>query len=82
MSKTISKHQSTKLENSTFNIITALDREAKFLYSTVDTYISDAERDDRPHLVDIWNTIKQDKIKHIQMLREALTREAKEEKLS
>ena len=75
-------HESTKLENSTFNVITALDKEAKFLYSIVDTYIGDAEKDNRPHLVEIWNTIKQDKIKDIQMLREALVREVKEEKLT
>jgi hypothetical protein len=30
----------------------------------------------------MWNTIKQDRQKHMQMLRQALEKEAKEEKLS
>ncbi len=38
------KHETTGLENSTFNILIALGKEAQFLYSTIDTYKSDAER--------------------------------------
>lgn len=75
------KHETTKLENSTYNILMALGREADFLYSTVDTYIQDARKDNRPHLIDIWNEMKRDKEKHLKMLRESLEREAKEEKL-
>jgi vacuolar-type H+-ATPase subunit H len=75
------KHQTTKLENSTYNILIALGKEADFLYSTVDTYIEDARKDNRPHLVDIWNEMKRDKEKHINMLREVLEREAKEQRL-
>ena len=75
------KHETTKLENSTYNILMALGREADFLYSTVDTYIQDAKKDNRPHLIDIWNEMKRDKEKHLKMLRESLEREAKEEKL-
>jgi len=63
--------QTTKLENSTYNILIALGREADFLYSTVDTYIEDAKKDNRQHLVEIWNQMKRDKEKHLQMLREA-----------
>ena len=75
------KHESTRLENSTYNILMALGKEADFLYSTVDTYIDDAKKDNRPHLVEIWNQMKRDKEKHLQMLREALEKEAKEQKL-
>lgn len=75
------KHETTGLENSTFNILIALGKEAQFLYSTIDTYKSDAERDNRSDLVNMWNTIKQDRQRHMQMLREALEKEAKEEKL-
>jgi hypothetical protein len=74
--------QSTGLENSTYNILRALGKEADFLYSTVDTYIEDAKKDNRQNLVEIWNQMKRDKEKHLQMLREALEEEAKEEKLS
>jgi hypothetical protein len=75
------KHESTRLENSTYNILSALGKEAQFLYSTIDTYIRDAEQDNRAHLVEIWKTLKQDSQKHVQMLREALEKEAHEDKL-
>lgn len=78
---TTTKHETTGLENSTFKILIALGKEAQFLYSTIDTYKSDAERDNRSDLVNMWNTIKQDRQRHMQMLREALEKEAKEEKL-
>jgi hypothetical protein len=74
--------ETTKLDNSTYNILRALGREADFLYSTVDTYIDDANKDNRQHLVGIWNEMKRDKQRHLQMLRDALEKEAKEEKLS
>jgi len=80
MTQSATMHGSTKLENSTYNVITALNKEASFLYSTIDTYIKDAEKDRRPDLVRVWDTIKQDKEKHIQMLRESLSKEAKEER--
>lgn len=76
------KHQTTGLENTTFNILIALGKEAQFLYSTVDTYKSDAEKENRSDLVDMWNTIKQDRTRRLQMLREALAKEAKQEKLT
>jgi vacuolar-type H+-ATPase subunit H len=72
----------SRLENSTYNILSALGKEADFLYSTVDTYIQDAKKDNRQHLVDLWNEMKRDKEKHLQMLRDALEKEAKEQKLS
>jgi hypothetical protein len=75
------KHQTTQLENSSYNILSALGKEAQFLYSTIDTYISDAKQDNRPGLVNIWKSMKQDSQKHVQQLREALEKEAKEEKL-
>ena len=75
------KHQTTGLENTTFDILIALGKEAQFLYSTIDTYTSDAEKANRSDLVNMWNIIKQDRQRHMQMLREALEKEAKEEKL-
>jgi hypothetical protein len=81
MAQSSTKHQTTRLENSTYNILIALGKEGQFLYSTVDRCIEDARKDNRPHLVDMWNEMKRDKEKHLKMLREALEREAKEEKL-
>ena len=75
-------NQTTKLENSTYDVLIALGKEADFLYSTIDTYIEDAKKDSRQHLVEIWNEMKRDKEKHLQMLREALEKEAKEQKLN
>lgn len=75
------KDESTKLANSTYDIIRALETDAKFLYSTVDTYIEDAQKDNRPELVNTWKIIKQDKQRHLQMLREALSTDAKQDRL-
>jgi hypothetical protein len=76
------KDETTRLENSTYNILMALGKEADFLYSTVDTYIKDAEIDGREYLVELWLEMKKDKQKHLNMLRQALEKEAIEEKLS
>lgn len=75
------KNETTKLTNSSYNIIRALEKDADFLYSTVDTYIEDAKKENRSDLINTWNTIREDKQKHVQMLREALNKEAKEERL-
>ena len=82
MAKSTTKDQTTKLENSTFNILIALGKEAQFLYSTIDTYISDAQKDNNPELENTWKTIKEDRKRHMDMLRKALEKEAKEQKLT
>jgi rubrerythrin len=53
----------------------------KQTFYTIDTYINDAQKANRQDLVKMWNTIKQDRERHLQMLREALEKEAKQEKL-
>jgi hypothetical protein len=73
---------STKLKNSTYNVLSALGKEADFLYSTVDKYIQDAQNDGNTPLVDLWNQIKQDKQRHLAKLIECLKVEAKNEKLA
>lgn len=40
-------NQNTQIQNSTYNILSALGRESDFLYSTVDKYIQDAQSDGR-----------------------------------
>lgn len=77
-----STNESTRLENSTYNILSALGREVDFLYSTVDKYIQDAEKDGRQDLVDIWNEIIQDKQRHLNRLKKCLEKEVKEENLN
>ncbi|HEX9319898.1 MAG TPA: hypothetical protein VF884_13280, partial [Nitrososphaeraceae archaeon] len=59
--------ENTRLDNSTYNILAALGREADFLHSTVDTYIKDAQSENNNKLVEVWNSIKRDKQKHLSM---------------
>jgi hypothetical protein len=70
--------EKTRIDNSTYNILVALGIEANFLHSTVDTYISDAQKENNAKLVEVWNTIKRDKEKHLQMLKDCLETEVKE----
>ena len=76
-----SKDKTTKLENSTYNILIALGKEARFLYSAIDTYIDDARKDNNSDLENMWKTIKQERERHLAMLRDALDKQAKEQKL-
>jgi rubrerythrin len=75
------KDETTKLENSTYNILKALGKEAKFLYSTIDTYMEDARKDNNSDLENMWKTIKQERQRHLGMLRAALDKQSKQQKL-
>jgi hypothetical protein len=75
------KDETTRLENSTYNILIALGKEAKFLYSAIDTYINDARKDNNSELERTWKTIKQERERHLAMLRDALEKQAREQKL-
>jgi hypothetical protein len=75
------KDEITKLENSTYNILIALGKEAQFLYSTIDAYIDDARKDNNSELENMWKTIKEERKRHLTMLKEALDKQAKEQKL-
>jgi hypothetical protein len=68
--------ESTGLDNTTYNLITALQKEADFLYSTVDTYISDARRENRANAEQVWTKLKETKMANVQMLKDALASEA------
>ncbi|MDQ3835324.1 MAG: hypothetical protein M3270_00100 [Thermoproteota archaeon] len=74
--------ETTKLENSTYNILKALGKEAKFLCSVIDTYTEDARKDNNSELENIWKTINQDRERHLGMLRDALDKQTREQKLS
>ena len=69
------------LDDSTYNILAALGTEADFLHSTINTYISDAQKENKTELVNIWNTIKQDKMKHMEMLKNCLETEVQKGQL-
>lgn len=75
------KSESALLEDSTFNVITQIEKKADFLYSSVEKYLRDAEKDNKPELLRLWNSIKAEEQNHLKMLREELVREVKERKL-
>ena len=75
------KDETTKLENSTYNLLIALGKEARFLYSAIDMYTADAQKDNNSELESLWRTIKQERQRHLTMLREALDKQAKGQKL-
>lgn len=63
------------ISNVEYSILRALGTDADFLYDTVDSYIRDAQNGNRSDLVKLWQTIKEDRQKHADMLREALEKE-------
>jgi hypothetical protein len=67
--------EQTGLDNTTYDILSALGKDADFLYDTIDKYIDDAKKSNKNELVNLWNRIKEDRLKHINDLKEALERE-------
>jgi rubrerythrin len=52
-----------------------LGKDADFLYDTIETYIKDAEKANKTDLVEILQTIKIDRKRHMHLLKEALEKE-------
>ena len=65
----------TELTNTTYDILKVLGKDADFLYDTIETYIQDAQKANKSELVQIWQTIKNDRKRHMHMLKEALEKE-------
>ena len=63
---------STELTDTAYDILKVLGKDADFLYDTIETYIKDAQNANKSDLVEIWQTIKKDRQKHMHMLKEAL----------
>ena len=63
------------LSNTTYDILKVMGKDAEFLYDTIDTYIKDAENANKRYLVEIWQKIKDDKLNHLGMLKDALEKE-------
>jgi rubrerythrin len=80
MSKSLDSESKPLLEDSTYNIIHQLEKNADFLYSAVEKYTRNAEKDNKPKLVKLWNTIKENEQNHLKMLREELIQEVSENK--
>jgi chaperonin cofactor prefoldin len=45
------------LQDSEYNVIKQLEKEADFLYSAIEKYIRDAEKDNKPHLKMLRNEL-------------------------
>jgi hypothetical protein len=80
MAKLGEKSEAALLEDSTFNVISQIEKKADFLHSSVEKYLRDAEKDNKPELAKIWNSIKSDEQNHLKMLREELVKEVRERK--
>ena len=80
MSKSLDSESMPLLEDSIYNILHQLEKKADFLYSAVDKYMLDAQKDGKPELLKLWSTIKEDEQSHLKMLRDELVRETKEDK--
>jgi rubrerythrin len=66
---------STELTDTAYDILKMLGKDADFLYDTIEIYIKDAEKANRSDLVEILQTIKVDRKRHMHMLKEALEKE-------
>ena len=66
---------STELTDTDYDILKMLGKDADFLYDTIETYIKDAEKANKTELLEIWQTIKIDRKRHMHMLKEALEKE-------
>lgn len=65
----------TELSNTMYDILHAMGKDAGFLYDTINTYIKDAQNANKPDLVETWQTIKKDRLRHLHILKEALEKE-------
>jgi hypothetical protein len=65
----------TELTNTAYDILKVLGKEADFLYDTIETYINDAQKANKTEMVKIWQTIKEDRKRHMHLLKEALEKE-------
>ena len=55
----------TELTNTAYDILKVLGKDADFLYDTIETYIQDAQKANNSNLVEIWQTIKNDRKRHL-----------------
>jgi hypothetical protein len=71
----MSSTSTSELSDTAYDILKVLGKDADFLYDTIEKYIKDAETANKPELVKIWRTIKEDRKRHMHLLKEALEKE-------
>ena len=67
--------EETELTDTAYVILKVLGKDADFIYDTIETYIRDAQKANKTKVVEIWQTIKKDRKRHMHMLKEALEEE-------
>jgi hypothetical protein len=65
----------TELTDTAYDILKVMGKDADFLYDTIETYIKDAQKANKSELAEIWQTIRNDRKRHIHMLKGALEKE-------
>ena len=69
------------IDNCSFDILTQAGKKADFLHSAIDTYIADAKAANRDELAKLWHTIKEDELRHLDMLKVELAKDVREGRL-
>ena len=69
---------STELTDTAYDILKMLGKDTDSLYDTIETYIKDAEKANKSNMVEILQTIKIDRKRHMHLLKEALEKEIHE----
>ena len=70
-----SSSSSTELTDTAYDILKVMGKDADFLYDTIETYIQDAQKANKSELVEIWQTIRNDRKRHMHLLKGALEKE-------
>ena len=71
----MSSTSTSELSDTAYDVLKVLGKDADFLYDTIEKYIKDAETANKSELARIWQTIKEDRKRHMHLLREALEKE-------
>jgi rubrerythrin len=71
----MSSTSSMELTDTAYDILKVLGKDADFQHDTIETYIKDAQNANKSDLVEIWQTIKKERKRHMHMLKEALEKE-------
>jgi hypothetical protein len=65
----------TELTDTAYDILKVMGKDADFLYDTIEVYIKDAQKANKTELVEIWQTIRDDRKRHMHILKQALEKE-------
>lgn len=65
----------TELTDTAYDILKVMGKDADFLYDTIEVYIKDAQKANKTELAEIWQTIRNDRKRHMHMLKGALEKE-------